>query len=119
MNEQQARAYLLAKHATIESFPFGEDVGVFKVKNKMFALMGRRNNLLMINLKCDPDEALALCDIFPGITPGYHMNKKHWISVYMDGAIPAGEVQRLMDNSYNLVVAKMTKKDQQSLLLHR
>lgn len=117
MNEQQLRVYLLAKPATVENVPFGPDVAVFKVKNKMFALMGQRNDLLMINLKCDPDEALALRDIFPAITPGYHMDKKHWISVYFDASIPEGEIKRLIDNSYRLVVSKMAKKDQQSILV--
>jgi predicted DNA-binding protein (MmcQ/YjbR family) len=117
MNEQQARAYIQAKPATVESFPFGSDVTVFKVNNKMFALMGQHNDLVMLNLKCDPDEALALRDIFPAITPGYHMDKKHWNSVYFDGSVPEGEVMRLIDNSYKLVVSKMSKTDQQAILL--
>ena len=107
-----------AKPATVEEFPFGPDVVVFKVNHKMFALLGRRNDLLMINLKCNPDEALALRDIFPAITPGYHMDKKHWISIYFDGSVPEREIQRLIDNSFKLVVANMSKKDQQSILLH-
>jgi predicted DNA-binding protein (MmcQ/YjbR family) len=110
--------YLLAKPATTLGFPFGDDINVFKVKNKMFALIGWRNDLMMLNLKCDPDEAAALRDIFPAITAGYHMNKKHWISVYFDGSIPQGEVERMIDNSYMLVVNKMTKKYQQSINFH-
>ena len=118
MNHVQAQTYLLAKPETAETFPFGDDVHVFKVKNKMFALLGWRNDLMMLNLKCDPDESVALRDIFPAITQGYHMDKKHWISIYFDGTVPVGEVQRLIDNSYLLVVSKMTKKDQASILVH-
>ena len=70
LNIQQARLYLLAKPAALEDFPFGPDTRVFKVKTKMFALMSCRKDRLMINFKCGPDEALALCDIFPGISSG-------------------------------------------------
>jgi predicted DNA-binding protein (MmcQ/YjbR family) len=111
------KKYLLDKPQTTLSFPFGEDVSVFKVKNKMFALVGWRNDMMMLNLKCDPDEAVALQDIFTAIKPGYHMDKKHWISVYFDTEVPQGEIYRLIDNSFALVVSKMTKKDQQSILI--
>ncbi|GGN75710.1 hypothetical protein GCM10009193_16280 [Shewanella aestuarii] len=83
----------------------------------MFALVGRRNDLLMLNLKCDPDEANALKDIFPAITPGYHMDKKHWISIYFDGSVPDGEVKRIIDNSFLLVVNSLPKKEQTSIRL--
>ena len=118
MNLEVIKSYLLAKPQTTLSFPFGDDVSVFKVNNKMFALIGVHNDLPMINLKCDPDESLALQDIFDAITPGYHMDKKHWISIYFDGSVPQGEVERLIDSSFLLVVDKMTKKDQKSILLH-
>jgi len=71
-----------------------------------------------MNLKCDPDEAVMLRDIFPSVIPGYHMNKRLWNTVILDGSIPQGEIERMMDNSYLLVVSKMTKKDQQSILVH-
>lgn len=118
MKFEEIKEYLLSKPVTTESFPFGDDVHVFKVNNKMFALLGWRNDLMMLNLKCDPDESIALRDIFPAITEGYHMDKKHWVSVYFDGSVPTGEVLRLIDNSFMLVVSKMTKKDQKSVLLH-
>ncbi len=118
VNFSDLKTYLLKKPFTTESFPFGDDVSVFKVKNKMFALIGYRNDLMMLNLKCDPDEALALRDIFASITAGYHMDKKHWISIYFDSTVPKGEVERLIDNSYLLVVSKMTKKDQASIMVH-
>lgn len=112
------KSYLLAKPYTDLSFPFGDDVEVYKVKGKMFALIGVHNDLDMINLKCDPDESLALQDIFSAIKPAYHMNKKHWVSVYIDGTVAQSEVERLMDNSFKLVISKMTKKDQISINLH-
>ena len=109
------KAYLLNKPCTECLFPFGDDVHVFKVKNKMFALIGWRNDLMMLNLKCEPSESLMLQDIFSAITPGYHMDKKHWISIYFDRSVPNGEVLRLIDNSFKLVVNNMSKKDQQSI----
>jgi len=109
--------YLLTKPETAFDYPFDNETAVFKVKNKMFALIGKRNDLMMMNLKCDPDESAALRDIYPAITEGYHMNKKHWISVYFDGSVPENEVFRLIDNSYLLVVNKMTKKDKASIII--
>lgn len=110
--------YMLSKPESTLGFPFGDDVSVFKVKNKMFALIGERNDLMMMNLKCDPDESAALRDVYPSITEGYHMDKKHWISIYFDGSVSENEVLRLIDSSYMLVVNKMTKKDQASILIH-
>lgn len=127
MEQQQAREYLLSKPFTVESFPFGDGVAVFKVKNKMFATlalgkMGKSDDespgVFWMNLKCDPQEAVMLRDIFPSVIPGYHMNKVHWNTIKLDNSIPAGEVKRMVDNSFNLVVSNMTKKDQQSILIH-
>ncbi|WP_018690551.1 MmcQ/YjbR family DNA-binding protein [Algicola sagamiensis] len=109
MDFETLRAYLLKKPKSAENFPFGDDVHVFKVHEKMFALISWRDNKMMMNLKCDPDEAHALRDIFPAITPAYHMNKRHWISVYFDGTVPYGELERLMDNSYSLVIKTLPK----------
>lgn len=116
MDFETLTRYIKSKPFTIETFPFGDDVHVFKVKNKMFALVSWRNEKMMMNLKCDPDEAIILRDIFPSITPGYHMNKKHWISVYFDGSVPKGEVERLIDNSFELVVKSLNK--QERLAIH-
>jgi len=129
-NDQQAEAYLLSKSETSLYYPFGDDVKVFRVKNKMFATIAHGSTAksaktndeakthYWMNLKCDPDEAVMLRDIFSSIIPGYHMNKSSWNSVILDGSIPQGEIERMMDNSYLLVVSKMTKKDQASILLH-
>jgi len=130
MNEIIAEVYLLSKPETSLYYPFGDDVKVFRVKNKMFATIAHgstaksakasdeaKSNFWM-NLKCDPDEAVMLRDIFPSVIPAYHMNKSQWNSIILDSSIPQGEIERMMDNSYLLVVSKMTKKEQQSLLLH-
>jgi len=127
MDQQQAREYLLSKPFTVQTSPFGEDVCVFKVKHKMFATlalgkMGKDKNesdsICWMNLKCDPQEAIMLRDVFPSVIPGYHMSKVHWNTVKLDGSIPEGELKRMMDNSFNLVVNNMTKEDQQSILPH-
>jgi len=130
-SQSQAEQYLLNKPEATLDFPFGEEVKVFKVKNKMFATlaigkMGKgegksdasKKGDWWMNLKCDPDEAVMLRDIFPSIIPGYHMNKRLWNTVILDGSIPQGEIERMIDNSFKLVVSKMTKKDQQSIMLH-
>jgi len=127
MNQEQAREYLLNKPFTVETFPFGDGVSVFKVKHKMFATLAlgkmgnsdnQGNDISWMNLKCDPQEAIMLRDIFPSVIPGYHMSKVHWNTVKLDGSVPQGEIQRMVDNSFDLVVGNMIKKDQQSILLH-
>lgn len=123
------REYLLAKPCTEKQFPFGENVEVYKVKNKMFATLsfgtgnekgtnGKMAGHYCMNLKCQPEEAEMLRDIFAAIIPGYHMNKAQWNTVILDGSIPQGEIERMIDNSFKLVVSKMTKKAQQSILTH-
>jgi predicted DNA-binding protein (MmcQ/YjbR family) len=126
MDHKQAEQYLLSKVEATLDYPFGDDVKVFKVKNKMFATlsiekMGKGDGETQdywMNLKCDPEEAIMLRDIFPSVIPGYHMNKKLWNTIIFDGSIPQGEIERMIDNSFKLVVSKMTKKDQQSILVH-
>ena len=129
LTAEQAEQYLLSKPETSLDYPFGDDIKVFKVKKKMFATLslgkgkekgtdGKMAGNYCMNLKCDPDEAIMLRDIFPSIIPGYHMNKAQWNTVILDGSIPQGEIERMIDNSYMLVVSKMTKKDQKSILLH-
>ena len=127
MNQEQAREYLLKKPFTVETFPFGDGVSVFKVKHKMFAtlVLGKMgnsddqgNDISWMNLKCDPQEAIMLREIFPSVIPGYHMSKVHWNTVKLDGSVPQGDIQRMVDNSFDLVVGNMVKKDQQLILSH-
>ncbi len=115
MNGKQAQRYLLSKPESIEDFPFGPDVYVYKVRGKMFATLGFNNNVARMNLKCDPEEALALRDIFESVLPGYHMNKAHWNTVILDGSIPTGELERMIDRSFGLVVKGLKKSERQAL----
>lgn len=129
MDEQQVEQYLLSKPFSAFDYPFGPEVKVFKVKNKMFATLAlgtgsekdcgeKMAGFYCVNLKCEPEEAIMLRDIFSSVIPGYHMNKTLWNTVILDGSVPQGEIERMIDNSFQLVVNKMTKKDQQSILVH-
>ncbi|MCX2794740.1 MmcQ/YjbR family DNA-binding protein [Microbulbifer thermotolerans] len=118
MDYQSARNYLLSRPEAVEDFPFGPKVAVFKIKAKMFAtLTVGKDGVVRSNLKCDPDEAQALRDIFAGVLPGYHMDKKHWNTVLFDGSVPDGEIERMMDKSYGLVVRGLRKAERQTLEL--
>ena len=97
------RDYCISKKGSTESFPFGEDTLVFKVNGKIFALVNLDGDL-SINLKCDPAFAIELRERFSSVTPGYHMNKKHWNTVTLDGSVPDREVQLWIDHSYNLII---------------
>ena len=88
MNLDTLRTILLQKSATTEEIPFGPEALVFKVKGKMFALVPWADPAPSISLKCDPGEALFLRDIFPAVKPGYHLNKRHWNTVILDGSVP-------------------------------
>ncbi len=113
MTLKQTMNYLIKKKAATLDYPFGDDVHVYRVKDKMFALLGQRewNGKLtsMLNLKIDPEESFVVRDLFSAITTGYHMSKIHWISIYLDGTVPKGEVERLIDGSYDLIVSKLPK----------
>lgn len=110
MNVEDIRNYALQKPAVTESFPFGEDTLVFKVNNKIFLLMGLDNLEVTFNAKCDPDKVVELREMFPDqILPGYHMNKKHWNTVVVEG-LKGSLVKELIDHSYELVAK--TKKQQ-------
>ncbi len=103
------RAYLLTKAGTTEERPFGPDALVFKVTGKMFALVAWEADPLTISLKCDPTLAQFLRDTYPAVQPGYHLNKRHWNTVTLDGRIPPDEIEEMIDNSYALVVKGLTK----------
>jgi predicted DNA-binding protein (MmcQ/YjbR family) len=102
-------AYLLAKPGAEAGYPFGPGPLVFKVGGKMFALLSEDSDPETINLKCDPDEALALRAAHKTITPGYHMDKRHWNTLTLDGSLPDDLVLELMDQSYSLVVKGLPK----------
>ena len=115
MNIEEIRVYCLSRKETTEGFPFGEDTLVFKVKGKMFALMNLEG-VLRMNLKCDPEEAIRLREEYDAVIPGYHMNKKLWNTVIIDGSITDQLLIKWIDDSYRLVVSKLPKKDQIGLV---
>ncbi|MBA3960739.1 MAG: MmcQ/YjbR family DNA-binding protein [Chthoniobacterales bacterium] len=110
MNLEDFRARCLTKAAVTEGTPFGPDTIVFKVAGKMFALASLEAVPPRVNLKCDPERALDLRDRYDEVTPGYHMNKKHWNTVELCGRIPVAELRAMIDHSYELVVASLPKK---------
>ena len=115
MNIEAFCNYCLAKPGAKETTPFGPDNIVFKIEGKMFALAALDEIPSAVNLKCDPDRALELRDRYEQVQPGYHMNKKHWNTVLLDGAIPDGDVKGMIDDSYELVVRSLPRKSRQKL----
>ncbi|MFD0893117.1 MmcQ/YjbR family DNA-binding protein [Luteolibacter ambystomatis] len=103
-------AHCLSKPGAEETTPFGPDVLVYKVGGKMFALTVPEDFPARVNLKCDPERAEELRDEYESVIPGYHMNKRHWNTVILNGALPSKLVRELIDHSYDLVVASLPKK---------
>jgi predicted DNA-binding protein (MmcQ/YjbR family) len=102
MNIETIREYCISKKGATEGFPFGEDTLVFKAGGKIFALANLDGDLSN-NLKCDPDYAIELREKYNAVTPGYHMNKKHWNTINLDGTVPDKEVFSWIDHSYDIV----------------
>lgn len=92
----------MSKYSVTESMPFGDDTLVFKKKGKIFALVNLEGDLTL-NLKCDPTRAIELRERYPSVKPGYHMNKKHWNTVRIDGSIADNKILSLIDHSYEIV----------------
>lgn len=109
MLAEEIRTYCLQKKAVTESFPFDNETLVFKVGNKMFALMSLERQPTTVNLKADPDWSIELREHYPQITPGYHMNKTHWNTVLMEGLKP-DFIRQLIHHSYDLILASLPKK---------
>jgi predicted DNA-binding protein (MmcQ/YjbR family) len=114
MNIEFFRDYCIGKKSVTEEFPFGEETLVFKVMGKMFALTNI-DSFSSVNLKCNPEKAIELREQYLCVKPGYHMNKKHWNTVMIDGSVSDKLIKEWVDDSYNLVVASLTKKLQQEL----
>jgi predicted DNA-binding protein (MmcQ/YjbR family) len=116
MNIEEFRDYCLRKKGVTESFPFDETTLVFKVMGKMFALTGLEHQPATVSLKCDPERSAELREEYDGrIRGAYHMSKLHWNSIEIDTNIPNGILYELIDHSYDLVVAKLTKKLKEEL----
>jgi predicted DNA-binding protein (MmcQ/YjbR family) len=113
MNIDEIREYCLAKADVEECFPFDEETLVFKVLGKMFLLAGLNDAPIQINVKCDPDRAIELRDEYSQVLPGYHMNKKHWNTIVIDGQLGARFLKQQIDNSYDLVRASLPKRYRQ------
>ncbi|HSV88819.1 MAG TPA: MmcQ/YjbR family DNA-binding protein [Bacteroidales bacterium] len=109
MDIESFRDYCLSKKGVTESFPFDNVTLVFKVFGKMFALTDVET-FESINLKCDPDKALQLRELYPAVLPGFHMNKTHWNTIIMDGSVSNSLIFSWTDHSYDLVVQKLSSK---------
>ncbi|HMO60658.1 MAG TPA: MmcQ/YjbR family DNA-binding protein [Ferruginibacter sp.] len=104
---EQLREYALRLKEVAEGFPFGEDTLVFKVNNRIFLLLALDTQPLRFNVKCDPEKAIELREAYPlSVLPGYHMNKKHWNTVVVDGSIPKAALLQMIEDSYRLVKGK-------------
>ena len=114
MNIEEFRTYCMNKKGVEESLPFSPTTLVFKVGNKMFSLTDL-DSFEFINLKCDPDRAIILREEYTGVKSGYHMNKKHWNSIYLNSDISDSLLKELIDESYDLIVQSLTKKVRESL----
>ena len=110
MDSKQFFTYCLCKEGALEDYPFGPDVIVMKVMGKMFALLSRREGQVILSLKCDPNYAELLRQQYVSILPGYHLNKRHWNTLLLDGSIPEKEIRGLIDHSYDLVVKSLTRE---------
>lgn len=119
MNIEQLRDYCMSKAGVTEEFPFDEVTLVFKVMGKLFCMTGLEHweqERPAINLKCDPDMAVQLRIDYDGtVVGGYHSNKKHWNTIYLNEGMIDDEVFKWIDHSYDLVVRKLTKKDKETL----
>jgi predicted DNA-binding protein (MmcQ/YjbR family) len=99
----------------VEDAPFGDEVAVFKVGGKMFALVLLTDEPGSVNLKCDPDWALELREVHAAVRPGYHMNKRHWNTVDLDGSVDDDELRAMVDHSYELVVRSLPRRERDRL----
>ena len=115
MNNEQIREYCISKKGVTESFPFDDTALVFKVMDKMFALLNISEDSKGISLKCDPEMAIELREQYPEVTPGYHFNKKHWNTINLRGNLTDDKIKNWIDLSYDLVCAGLTKKQKEEL----
>lgn len=115
MSYEDLEQLLLSRTGAALDYPFGPDAAVFKVGGKMFALVAGEEEPLRISLKSDPAEADFFRSIYDAVTPGYHLNKRHWNTVTLDGTVPDSLVRKMIDSSYALVVKGLTKAEKKRL----
>jgi predicted DNA-binding protein (MmcQ/YjbR family) len=106
MTHKEAEEYILSMPNAVLEYPFGENTAVYKVQNKMFALIDEKSDPLRISLKCDPQLAVLLREKYETILPGYHLNKKHWNTIIISGQLEWSEIQDFIRHSYELVVSE-------------
>ena len=120
MNLEELREYCLSLPHTTEDMPFDEDILVFRICNRIFALTSLESVPLRVSLKCDPERAMELREQYPDkIVAGYHLNKKHWNTVRIDGSLPDSLIEEWITDSYNLVVMGLPQKVRQELSAYR
>ena len=110
MDAELVREYCLLKKATTEDQPFGPDVLTFRVGGKIYLLLSLDSFPSQFNVKCDPERAIDLRAKYPSIIPGYHMNKKHWNTVILDGTLSTELVHSMIDESYDIIFGSLPKK---------
>lgn len=115
MTLETLREYCLSKPYATEDLPFDETTLVFRVGGKIFLLTDLERTPFWFNLKAEPEKVLELCERFSAITPGYHMNKKHWVTVLPDGTTDNELIFGLVDDSYNLILGSLNKKEKEKL----
>jgi predicted DNA-binding protein (MmcQ/YjbR family) len=115
MDPAELRSWCLAQSGAIEDFPFTDEHSVFKVGGKMFAISALGRMPLVVSVKCEPELAVQLRDTYAAIRPGYHLNKRHWNTITIDGSLPDQLVRDLVQDSYDLVVSALPKRTREQL----
>jgi predicted DNA-binding protein (MmcQ/YjbR family) len=115
MDASALRAWCLEQPGAIEEFPFGPEHSVFKVGGKLFAISALEREPLEVSVKCEPELAIALRQSYPAIRPGYHLNKRHWNTLTLDGSLPDRVVRDLVEDSYDLIVSALPKRVREEL----
>ncbi len=115
MTAASLRKWCLARSGVTEEFPFDATTSVFKVAGKIFAISGLRSRPLQVSVKCEPELAEQLRAGYPAIRPGYHLNKRHWNTITLDGSLPDAMVFDLLEDSYDLVVAALPRGTREAL----
>jgi predicted DNA-binding protein (MmcQ/YjbR family) len=116
LNIEELRDYCLQKPGVTEGFPFGEDTLVFKVGGKIFLIIGLQEGD-RFNVKCDPELAAELRERYNEVKPGFHMNKTHWNTVYMDGNLTGKQLREMIDHSCELITKSLPKKLQAEIVV--
>ena len=115
MTAAELRTFCLTHPGAVEEFPFNPQTSVFKVAGKIFAIAPLSERPLRVSLKCEPELADQLRAAYPAITPGYHLNKRHWNTIEIDGSVPDDAVRDMIEDSYDLVVAALSRRKQAEL----